>query len=131
MKTIIAGSRSITDYESIKQAITSSRFEITEVVSGTARGVDTLGERWAAENNVPVKRFPANWSAHGKAAGPMRNQTMADYADALILVWDGRSRGSADMLARAVRGGLKVFVLEEGVAEIDATGERIGLTPAT
>lgn len=56
---------------------------------------------------------------------------MADYADALVLVWDGHSRGSADMLARAVRGGLKVFVLEDSVAEIDATGKRIGLTPAT
>lgn len=131
MKTIIAGSRSITDYETVKQAVISSRFEITEVVSGTARGVDALGERWAIENGIPLKRFPANWSAHGKAAGPMRNQVMADYADALVLVWDGRSRGSADMLARAVRGGLKIFALEDGVAEIDATGERIGLTPAT
>lgn len=131
MKTIIAGSRSITDYETVKQAVISSRFKITEVVSGTARGVDTLGERWAIENGVPLKTFPANWSAHGKAAGHMRNQVMADYADALVLVWDGHSRGSADMLARAVRGGLKVFASEDSVAEIDATGERIGLTPTT
>lgn len=43
------------------------------------------------------KEFPADWKAHGKAAGPIRNKQMAEYADALLLIWDGESKGSASM----------------------------------
>ena len=57
MKTIIAGSRDLTDYNLVKLAVEESGFEIAEVVSGGARGVDRLGERWAKEHGVPIKRF--------------------------------------------------------------------------
>ena len=60
MRTIVAGSRSITEYSLVCKAISDSRFLISELVSGTARGVNTLGEEWATENDVPVKLFPAN-----------------------------------------------------------------------
>lgn len=55
MKTIIAGSRDIDDYNAIKTAITNSGYVVTEVVSGRAKGVDKLGEKWATDNNIPVK----------------------------------------------------------------------------
>lgn len=98
MKVIIAGSRTIEDYNEVVQAVIDSGYEISEVVSGTAIGVDRLGELWAKEHDVPIKRFPAAWKQFGKAAGYMRNVIMADYAQALILVWDGKSAGSASML---------------------------------
>jgi len=97
MKTIIAGSRDISNYDLVKYTTKQSNFTITEVVSGTAKGIDSLGEKWAQEQGIPIKKFPANWNEHGKAAGPIRNGQMADYADALILIWDGKSRGSANM----------------------------------
>lgn len=110
MKTIIAGSREITDPSVVDRAIKESGFTITEVVSGACRGVDELGEQWAAERGVKVKRFPAGWSELGKAAGPIRNAAMAKYADALIAIWDGESRGTRHMITLAYSCGLKVFV---------------------
>lgn len=110
MKVIIAGSRSITDYELIKRAIVGSRFAITEVVSGGARGVDRLGERWAAENGIPVIQFIPDWDTLGKKAGYARNADMANYAEALIAVYDGASKGTGHMIDIATRKKLKVFV---------------------
>jgi predicted Rossmann fold nucleotide-binding protein DprA/Smf involved in DNA uptake len=98
MKVIIAGSRDI-QYDTLIMtcAVIESEFDITEVVSGTARGIDTVGEEWAEGCDVPVKRFPADWNKHGKAAGPIRNRQMAEYADAAIVIHNG-SRGSLNMI---------------------------------
>ena len=109
MKTIIAGSRSITDYNLLLEAYSECDFEITEVVSGGARGVDKLGERLAQEFNLPLKVFLADWSK-GKQAGFTRNVQMAEYAEALIAIWDGQSRGTAHMINVARSLGLKVYV---------------------
>lgn len=99
MKLIIAGSRTLDpSYGFIWSAIKMLGItNITEIVSGTAGGVDTEGEHWASHAGVNVKRFPADWDKHGKAAGHIRNKEMAVYADALLLIWDGDSRGSANM----------------------------------
>jgi hypothetical protein len=70
---------------------------IDEVVCGKADGVDTAGEQYADYYGISVKYFPADWSTYGKAAGPCRNAQMAKYGDALLLVWDGKSRGSLNM----------------------------------
>lgn len=112
MKTIIAGSRNHVTYDEVLQAMIECpwTFEITEVVSGKARGVDTMGEQWAKENNIPIKEFPADWKKFGKKAGYIRNIEMADYSDALICVWDGVSKGSFHMINIAKEKGLRVFV---------------------
>jgi len=110
VKTIIAGSRGITDIKIVEQAIKDSGFEITEVVCGMARGVDLLGKRWADSNDIPVAKFPANWEDFGRKAGYMRNAEMAAYAEALIAIWDGESRGTAHMIGKASSKGLKIYV---------------------
>ena len=112
MKTIIAGSRDNIEYQDVLSAMGECPWssEITEVVSGKARGVDTLGEQWAKENNIPIKEFPANWKKFGKSAGPRRNEEMGDYADALVAVWDGGSKGTKHMIDYSENKGLKVFV---------------------
>jgi len=110
MKVIIAGKRDYYKYEAVQEAVKASGFVITEEVSGAASGVDALGEKWAKDNNVPIKRFPADWGKNGKAAGPIRNKQMADYAEALIALWDGNSKGTANMIMQARNAGLKVFV---------------------
>lgn len=98
---IIAGSRTISEsiayIECVKWQSANKDKEITEVVSGTAKGVDTAGEEYADFHRIPVKKFYPDWNTHGKAAGPIRNRQMAEYADALLLIWDGTSRGSASM----------------------------------
>ncbi|MEI6388155.1 MAG: SLOG family protein [Spirochaetota bacterium] len=109
MKVIVAGSRSITDLSVVEEAIHLSGFTITEVVCGDARGVDSLGEEWADLHDVPVKHFPADWS-QGKMAGFSRNNHMADYAEALVAVWDSKSKGTGHMIAIARSRKLPVFV---------------------
>lgn len=110
MKTIIAGSRTITDYDLVVQAVKESGFTITEVVCGLAKGPDTLGEQYAIENNIPIAYFPADWSGNGRAAGPIRNEQMGNYSQALICVWDGKSRGSKHMIDYAKKKNLLVYV---------------------
>ncbi len=111
MRLIIAGSRSLAPsygfiWDTIKML---GIHNITEIVSGAARGVDSEGEHWASHANVPVKRFPADWDKHGKAAGPIRNAEMAKYGDQLLLIWDGESRGSANMKQQMERLKKPVF----------------------
>ena len=110
MRVIIAGSRTITDPLEVEKAINDSGFQITEVISGGAQGVDSLGAAWANAHAIPCTFFFAEWEAYGKAAGPIRNSEMAASADALILVYDGKSRGSADMLMKANAKGLKIHL---------------------
>lgn len=100
MKVIIAGSRDITDFFFLDRFIKDSLNveDITEIVSGKAKGVDRLGEIWAYKNGIPVKEFPANWMKYGKKAGIMRNHLMAEYADALVAIWDGKSVGTQNMI---------------------------------
>jgi hypothetical protein len=109
MKVIVAGSRTIYDYAVVKDAIEKSGFEITELVSGGARGVDRLGERYAEENSIPTKVFIPKWDKYGKRAGYLRNEMMANYADACIMVWNGFSLGSRMMFELAQQKGIKLF----------------------
>jgi len=110
MKTIIAGSRTGVTSQDVMEAIRLSKFEITSVVSGTAAGVDTYGEKYAIGRNLPIVRFPANWERYGGRAGFARNVQMANNAEALIAVWDGSSKGTMHMITTASQKGLKVFV---------------------
>ncbi len=112
MKVIIAGSREFNDYSRLRDfcdRVLDGEKDI-EVVSGTAKGADQMGERYAKERGYPVKRFPANWGKHGKGAGMIRNNDMADYGDALIAFWDGRSRGTKHIIAMAVNRKLKTDI---------------------
>lgn len=110
MKTIIAGSREGFTFKDVKEAVDQCGWSPTVVISGTARGVDTLGERWANENGIPVEKYPADWNTHGKSAGYKRNQLMAEKAEALIALWDGTSKGTSHMIDIATKAGLKVFI---------------------
>lgn len=98
MKVIVAGSRGIKNYSLLEKTIKNSTFKITEIVSGTASGVDMMGEYYSEQNNIPCARYPADWDLYGRKAGIVRNATMATYADCLIALWDGKSRGTAHMI---------------------------------
>lgn len=114
MKTIIAGSRSLTSQKIVTEAMEAARLEQgihpTAVICGEARGADLLGKRWAQANGINVISMPAEWEKHGRAAGPIRNGEMAAIADALVAVWDGESVGTRDMIRKATKKGLKVYV---------------------
>lgn len=100
MKVIIAGSRTGFVARNVFEAIEASPFhgKITEVVCGGASGVDTHGAYFARLRDIPIKYFIPDWDKYGKGAGMIRNKQMAYYADALIAVWDGESRGTKHMI---------------------------------
>lgn len=117
LRIIIAGGRDFADYELVKNTLDKYLKDIkgeVVIISGTARGADQLGERYAKENNLMVKRFPADWDRYGKSAGPIRNDQMAKYASetkgVLFAFWDGKSRGTKNMIETAKWHGLRVYV---------------------
>lgn len=116
VRTIIAGSRDIKDedlvFETIRSALEDG-FEITEVVSGTAEGVDELGEKWGDQNDVSVSRFPYEDYTDDnpvKVAPLVRNKKMAEYAEQAIIIWDGESPGTENMIEEAKNEGLNLHV---------------------
>lgn len=119
MRTIIAGSRDITDRDLILQAIRArpADWHISSVISGEARGVDRTARDLAVSFGVPVVRMPANWDMHGREAGYIRNKEMAEVADGLIAIWDGHSRGTASMIQIAEEKNLRVFVFKIPTAQ--------------
>ena len=110
MRVIIAGSREITDPQVLLDALQEVQWPISQVVCGMARGADELGYRWAKANNIPIAEFPADWRRYGKSAGSRRNAEMARNADALLALWDGKSRGTNHMIYVAAQNGLRVKI---------------------
>lgn len=113
IKLIVAGTRTFKDYGLLKvelDKIRAAGYEF-EIVSGTAQGADKLGEQYAIEHNLPIKRFPANWEKYGKSAGYKRNAEMAEYGNCCMVFWDGKSPGSSHMIDIAKSKGLLVKVV--------------------
>ena len=126
MKVIVAGGRDFNDYELLKETLDNFQQEygnIAEVVSGGARGSDKLGEQYANENNIPIKRFVPDWEGLGKKAGFVRNRKMGDYAKEhngmLVAFWDKQSRGTKGMIDYSTKIGLKSMVVHYSVEVSD------------
>ena len=117
MKLIIAGSRTFDDALLMKMKIDTFLNQVNrgflpdEIISGQARGADTLGEEWAKLRGITVLHYPANWDEFGKSAGYRRNEAMAQKATHLIAFHDGESRGTQHMIDIAERERLKVKVV--------------------
>ncbi len=115
MKVIIAGSREFKDYEFLKQKLDYLlqyvKDEI-EIVSGTANGADRLGERYAIERGYRIAHFPADWNQFPRVAGFMRNEDMAKYANACVVFWKNKSKGSGHMISMAKKYNIKLRVYE-------------------
>jgi len=117
MRLIIAGGRDFNDYDLLCDEV--SRFigntsDVT-IVSGLARGADTLGCKYAQEAGYHIDGFAAEWNKYGRGAGLKRNKLMAKNADSLIAFWDGNSRGTMHMIDYAHEKGLKVKVVQYDV----------------
>lgn len=112
MKVIIAGTRTIEDYQAIYYFIDNyyDKHPMSRVVSGCADGVDSWGERWAFNWGIPLDQFHADWKQYGKKAGIRRNIEMGNYADALLAIWDGKSRGTRHMIDYMLDQGKPVTV---------------------
>lgn len=117
-KVIVAGTRDYTDFNHIERELMTyfkanklHRADV-EIVSGCARGVDSLGIQFAEKYGLKLTKFPANWNKYGKSAGYRRNVEMAKYGDILFAFWDGLSLGTGHMIKLAKDHGLEVHIVK-------------------
>ena len=113
MFKIIVAYSNFNNYTYLKKSLDKLLVNKTSItiISGTARGADQLGERYAQENGYNLLKFPADWDKYGKSAGYKRNEEMAKVADACVVFWDGQSRGSKHMIDIAQKYNLKIRIL--------------------
>lgn len=111
MKLAIVGSRTFTNKNLLESTLNNYKDRITLVVSGGARGADSLGESWAAKNNIPVKIFKPEWHKYGKSAGMIRNELIIQECDICMAFWDGKSKGTANSIFICEKLNKKVAVI--------------------
>lgn len=116
-KIIIAGSRGYNDYYEFCHWLDTclgKEKKSIEIVSGGAKGPDSMSERYAAARKIKLVQFLPQWKLHGKRAGIIRNRDMGDYADKLIAFWDGKSRGTKNMIEymKKLKKPVQVIYLE-------------------
>jgi len=121
MNLAIVGSRNYHDYEEFEKHVNvylrtlnvkpPYDKRINKVISGGASGTDFLAERWAKENNIEVLIFKALWGKHGKAAGPIRNSLIVNYATHMIAFPSNLGSGTQDSINKALSKGIDVEVI--------------------
>lgn len=113
MKVIVAGSREFNNEKFIFKKLDEllKQYQDIEIVEGACRGVDLIARKYAINNDLSLKEFPAQWNTYGKAAGGIRNDQMAKYADVLIAFYDGSSKGTSNMIKAAKRENLDVHIV--------------------
>ncbi len=87
MKVLICGSRNINNPALFSRAVEQSSMNPTHIISGGARGVDTLARRYARSAGIEFTEYLADWDKYGKRAGFLRNITMIGVSDAVIAIW--------------------------------------------
>lgn len=123
MKIIVAGGRDFNNrviMDKILSEHIDPSFDI--IISGCAKGADTLGAEWAATHGVALQTFPANWEMYGKSAGFIRNADMGAYADAAIIFWDGESKGTKHMIQTMKKLGKPYSVFNYNGELIESNG---------
>lgn len=115
VKVLVCGSRYFENYELLKKELlklhdttgTSGKHKIDCIISGHAKGADSLGERFAEEYNIPTKVYPADWDKYGKAAGPIRNKQMLEEGKPglVIAFLAPGSRGTQNMIDQSIKAG--------------------------
>lgn len=110
MRVLVCGGRDYDDGDRVDDVLTDIRIEfgpITMLIQGGADGADGLAAEWAERNGVPYLTVPANWKAHGNAAGPIRNAAMLTHLPELVVAFPG-GKGTANMVAQAKEKGVRV-----------------------
>ena len=95
MKIAIIGSRTFTDYTLLQEVLLKFGKDVTEVVSGAAKGADSLGAKYAKEHKLRLTEFNPDWEKYGKSAGYRRNVDIIENCDWVVAFWDGVSKGTA------------------------------------
>jgi len=104
----VIGSRNFVNYKFMKEILDS--FPFSEIVSGGAKGADSLARRYAEEKNIPITEILPDWNQYGKSAGFKRNKSIIDQSDAIIAFWDGVSSGTKNSIYLAKKANKNVYI---------------------
>jgi hypothetical protein len=105
MKKIgVSGSRSFNNEKLLFDTLDEIE-GIVEIVTGGAKGADQLAEKYADEKGLKKKIFLPAWERHGRFAGAIRNNDIIDYADMMVILWDGKSKGTKDVIEKCKKRG--------------------------
>jgi len=112
MKIAIVGSRGFDDYDMMNEVLFSSVSPNEDIIiSGGAKGADSLAEQFAKENDIECKVIEADWDTFGKSAGMLRNSQIVEESDHIIAFWDGKSKGTLDTINKAKKKGIEPLVI--------------------
>ena len=114
MKLAIVGGRDFNDYDLLLETMGlfyEAHSSFDTLISGGAKGADSLGERWAIYWKIPIERYLPDWNKYGRAAGFIRNQDIVDACDMVLAFWDGKSRGTQDTIAKAQKAKKSTFIV--------------------
>ena len=111
MKALVCGGRHFSDEGFVFQSLDQihSRTPISAIIEGGATGADALARKWAFASDIACDTYKADWTSHGKAAGPLRNQRMIDEGKPDLVIAFAGGRGTADMVRRAKAARLHVI----------------------
>lgn len=111
-KIIVAGSREFKNYNLLKNTLDKYlNNQEAKIICGGAKGADTLGKLYAESKNLQIQYFFPEWGKWGKIAAHLRNAEMAKVGDTLIAFWDGKSRGTKNMIQLAEKYKLKIIII--------------------
>lgn len=113
MKIAVIGSRSFDNYELLRKTLDAFYPNITQIISGNARGADALAERYSREEGLGVLLFKPDWKSYGKAAGFIRNKDIVAAADIVVAFWDCVSRGTANSIEWAYKLNKPVIIVPD------------------
>lgn len=113
MRVAVVGSRFFTDYDYVKSCLDAigGVDKIDVIISGGARGADSLGERYARENGIEFVLFAADWDKHGKAAGPIRNKQLIEEGKPDLVVAFNPGKGTRNTISHAEQNNIELRIL--------------------
>jgi hypothetical protein len=111
-KVAIVGSRTFAYPEKVREYVRSLP-PGTIVVSGGAKGVDTIAEKEAIRCGLEIEIYYAKWNKHGKMAGYIRNTDIVEAADHIVAFWDGESTGTRDTISKTLRAKKRLTMIPE------------------
>ena len=109
MRVLVCGGRGFKSRGIVCRTLCSLRPFPTLIIHGGCSGADKLAAEWAWEYEVTAVEFPAEWDKYGRAAGPIRNQSMIDAGKPDVVVAFAGGRGTADMIRRATKAGVRII----------------------
>ncbi len=109
MKLAVIGSRTFNDYDLVKSTLDNHKPSV--IISGGAKGADSLAKRYAIQNNIELIEIIPDWDKYGRAAGPIRNKEIVNQAEKVIAFWDGKSKGTKSAIDYANKCNKEVVII--------------------